>query len=73
MSETEMSENLSPSEVALILGSVASAIAAIVYSMKHVKKSSCCSGCFKCQQVVVDEPCPELEPEPEQIKTETQL
>ena len=41
------------SEVALIISAVAASIASVVYSMKHIKKSSCC-GAF-CEQVIVEE------------------
>jgi len=64
MDAEEDSNKITPSEVALVLGSIASAIGVVIYSLKHVKNSSCCSGCFKCQQVVVDEPCPEDEIRP---------
>ena len=35
-------------EVALVISSIAAAIGAIVYSLKHVKKSECCgSSCVQ--------------------------
>ena len=63
----ENQNNLNTSEVALVVGAIASGIGAIVYSLKHVQKSSCCGGFFKCNQVVVDQPCPEPEPEPQPV------
>lgn len=59
-----MDSNLNTSEVSLIIGATASAIAVIVYSLKHVQKSSCCGGFFKCNQIVIDDPCTEPEPTP---------
>lgn len=35
-------------EVALVISSIAAAVGAIVYSLKHVKKSECCgSSCVQ--------------------------
>lgn len=55
---TESHSNLiQPENVALIIGAIASAVAAIVYSAKHIKSSSCFGGLCKCKQVVSDDPC----------------
>ena len=43
----------SATDISLILGGIAAALATIIYSLKHVKNSSCLG--FKCSQVVVDE------------------
>jgi len=48
-----------PTDISLIIGGVAAAFATIVYSLKHIKKSSCLG--FNCEQVVVDE-----QPDPHQ-------
>ena len=48
----------SPTDISLLIGGIAAAFATIVYSCKHIKKSSCCG--FKCEQVVVDDPCDDL-------------
>ena len=48
----------SATDISLILGGIAAAFATIVYSLKHVKKSSCCGS--NCSQVVVDEVVPPL-------------
>ena len=48
-------ENISAEGVSLVIGGVAAAIASIVYSLKHVKHSSCCLGLFVCDQKVVME------------------
>jgi len=54
---TESESNLiEPENVALIIGATASAIAAIVYSAKHIKSSSCFGGLCKCKQEVCPEP-----------------
>lgn len=57
---------LTTSDVSLIVASTASAIAVVVYSLKHVKNSSCFGGFFKCSQVVVVD-------EPESCKVVTEL
>jgi len=54
-------ENISAEGVSLVIGGVAAAIASIVYSLKHVKHSSCCLGFVECDQKVVVE---QQEPEP---------
>ena len=61
-SSSESSEQIvySATDISLILGGVAAAFATIVYSLKHVKQSSCCG--FKCNQVVVDEDIPQEHP-----------
>tara|TARA_R110000737_G_C14158327_1_gene409031 strand:+ start:172 stop:453 length:282 start_codon:yes stop_codon:yes gene_type:complete len=69
----------SPTDISLLIGGIAAAFATIVYSCKHIKKSSCCG--FKCEQVVVDDPCDDLhqlppsddESNPHTIKIEGQL
>ena len=43
----------SATDISLMLGGIAAAIATIIYSLKHVKQSSCL--CFKCSQVVEEE------------------
>tara|TARA_R110000803_G_scaffold25_2_gene66 strand:+ start:2020 stop:2232 length:213 start_codon:yes stop_codon:yes gene_type:complete len=48
-------ENISAEGVSLVIGGVAAAIASIVYSLKHVKHSSCCLGFVECDQKVVVE------------------
>ena len=57
-SSSESSEQIvySATDISLILGGVAASFATIVYSLKHVKQSSCLG--FKCNQVVVDEDVP---------------
>lgn len=52
-----VSNGIGPEGVAIIIGATASAIAAIVYSAKHIKSSSCFGGLCKCKQVVSDDPC----------------
>lgn len=52
-------ENISAEGVSLVIGGVAAAIASIVYSLKHVKHSSCCLGFVECDQKVVAEKEPE--------------
>tara|TARA_B110000285_G_scaffold115915_1_gene131327 strand:- start:1711 stop:2001 length:291 start_codon:yes stop_codon:yes gene_type:complete len=48
-----------PTDISIIIGGVAAAFATIVYSLKHIKKSSCLG--FNCEQVVVDDhPDPQL-------------
>ena len=42
-----------PTDISIIIGGVAAAFATIVYSLKHIKKSSCLG--VNCEQVVVDE------------------
>jgi hypothetical protein len=37
-------------EIALILGALSAAIAAVIYSVKNVKHSSCCGGVLVCDQ-----------------------
>ena len=48
----------------LLVGGVAAALVSIIYSMKHIKNSSCWG--VKCQQAVVDAPqvviCPDGKP-----------
>jgi hypothetical protein len=44
----------SPTDISLLIAGIAAAFATIVYSCKHIKKSSCCG--FNCEQVVVDDP-----------------
>lgn len=41
-------------EIAIMLAALASAVAAIVYSFKHIKSSDCCG--VHCKQVVTDDP-----------------
>ena len=41
---------ISPTDAGMLIAGIASAIAAIVYSLKHVKKSNCCGGCIACEQ-----------------------
>ena len=48
-------ENISAEGVSLVIGGVAAAIASIVYSLKHVKHSSCCLGFVECDQKVLVE------------------
>ena len=48
-------ENISAEGVSLVIGGVAAAIASIVYSLKHVKHSSCCLGFVECDQKVLIE------------------
>ena len=47
----------SPTDISLLIGGIAAAFAIIIYSCKHIKKSSCFG--FNCEQVVVDDPCDE--------------
>lgn len=48
----------------LLVGGVAAALVSIIYSMKHIKNSSCWG--VKCQQAIVDAPqvviCPDGKP-----------
>ena len=41
---------ISPTDAGMLIAGIASAIAAIVYSLKHVRKSKCCGGFFSCEQ-----------------------
>jgi hypothetical protein len=41
------------SDISLMIGGIAAAVATIVYSCKHVSKSSCCG--FNCTQIVTDD------------------
>ena len=63
------------SEISLIVAAIASAVAAIVYSAKHIRSSTCFGGLFECNQVVVDRPsCLEKEGDGvDQNKIETNL
>ena len=64
MNESSEAESIvySATDISLILGGVAAAFATIVYSLKHVKNSSCL--CFKCtQEVGEDQPHEHVEPE----------
>ena len=37
-------------EIALMLGAMGAMVASIIYSVKNIKKSSCCLGLFSCDQ-----------------------
>tara|TARA_R110000822_G_scaffold20158_1_gene64931 strand:- start:1598 stop:1798 length:201 start_codon:yes stop_codon:yes gene_type:complete len=45
-----MSAAYTPSDVGMIVAAVAAAVASILYSAKHVKKSRCCG--MSCEQEV---------------------
>ena len=47
-----LSPGMSATDTAMIIAGVSSAIVAIVYSLRHLSKSSCC--CISCDQVVGD-------------------
>jgi len=51
----------SPTDISLMIGGIATAFATIIYSCKHIKKSKCCG--FSCEQVVVDDPCDDIQPQ----------
>lgn len=37
-------------EIALMLGALGAMVASIIYSVKNIKKSTCCLGLFSCDQ-----------------------
>ena len=47
---SDPNSNTSAAEYSLSIGWVAAALASIIYSLKHVKKSKCCAGFFSCEQ-----------------------
>lgn len=51
--------SMSATDVSLIIGGAAAALASIIYSLKHVKKSRCCGA--SCEQDVDVEDEPDLE------------
>ena len=52
-------------DITLLIGAIAAALASIIYSLKHVKKSDCCGS--SCTQEV------ELDIEAGEIKKETMI
>lgn len=52
MSETDIENGMTTSDISLLIGGVAAAIASIIYSAKHIKHSECFGGFFKCDQKV---------------------
>ena len=56
--ETEMENNesdkMNTTDVSMLIAGIAAALATIIYSLKHIKKSTCCGS--SCTQVVVDAP-----------------
>jgi hypothetical protein len=44
--------NINSTDIALILGGLSSLVVAIIYSLKHIRESSCCGS--SCKQVVLD-------------------
>ena len=46
-------DGMSATDVSMVIGGVAAALASIIYSLKHVKKSRCCGA--SCEQEVVEE------------------
>mgnify|MGYP003644653473 FL=1 len=48
------SEGMSATDVSMIIAGGAAALASIIYSLKHVKKSKCCGA--SCEQEVDEEP-----------------
>ena len=51
-------EGMSATDVSMVIAGVAAALASIIYSLKHVKKSKCCGA--SCEQEVEDDE-PDLE------------
>tara|TARA_R110000803_G_scaffold36216_3_gene77855 strand:+ start:920 stop:1177 length:258 start_codon:yes stop_codon:yes gene_type:complete len=47
------SEGMSATDVSMIIAGGAAALASIIYSLKHVKKSKCCGA--SCEQEVEDD------------------
>ena len=50
---------MSATDVSMVIAGVAAALASIIYSLKHVKKSKCCGA--SCEQEVEDDDPAELE------------
>ena len=46
-------DGMSATDVSMVIGGVAAALASIIYSLKHVKKSRCCGA--SCEQEVVED------------------
>ena len=62
-------EGLSATDISMVIAGTAAALASIIYSLKHVKKSKCCGAVFTCEQ---DTECDEVEHTAvEQYKNET--
>lgn len=49
-SQTQSPPAHSAESISLVIAGVAAAIVSIVYAMKNVKHSSCCSKCIECDQ-----------------------
>ena len=43
-------EGLSATDISMVIAGTAAALASIIYSLKHIKKSKCCGGAFTCEQ-----------------------
>tara|TARA_R110000851_G_C13032338_1_gene561241 strand:- start:311 stop:541 length:231 start_codon:yes stop_codon:yes gene_type:complete len=52
-------EGMSATDVSMVIAGAAAALASIIYSLKHVKKSKCCGA--SCEQEVEDDDEVELE------------
>ena len=46
-------DGMSATDVSMVVAGVAAALASIIYSLKHVKKSRCCGA--SCEQEVVED------------------
>ena len=44
--------SINSSDIALILAGISSLVVAIIYSLKHIRESSCCGS--SCKQVMMD-------------------
>ena len=68
------SEGMSATDVSMIIAGGAAALASIIYSLKHVKKSKCCGA--SCEQEVEDDEHVDLEkgsPQESKYKNITEL
>ena len=44
--------SINSSDIALVLAGISSLLVAVIYSLKHIRESTCCGS--KCTQVVLD-------------------
>ena len=49
-SQTQTTPAHSAESISLVITGIAAAIISIIYAMKNVKHSSCCSRCIECDQ-----------------------
>ena len=55
----QSTDSMSATDVSMVIAGAAAALASIIYSLKHVKKSKCCGA--SCEQEVEDDDEVELE------------